>query len=207
MPPFYGVGALEGLRGEISIFNSEAILTSVSEDRGLQSVPASGAKATLLVGQSVSEWSDTYVSEAISFQEFERSIAELAASQGVDQAKPFMFVIEGEFTDVRLHVINGACPIHSRIRKIAIAEGDQPFELEANNMSGILVAVYAEDAVGTLTHPTSTTHAHLVFADEATRARVTGHGERIGLAKGAVLKLPKQRNDGNVPENHGRAPP
>jgi hypothetical protein len=76
------------------------------------------------------------------------------------------------------------------MKKLDIDEGNRPFVLQAETMNGALIGVHAADAVGKLTHPATSTHAHLVYVDEETGERVTGHIERIGLAKDAVLKLP-----------------
>lgn len=61
-------------------------------------------------------------------------------------------------------------------------------------MSGTLVGVYAADSVGRLAHPATKTHTHLIYTDPATGERVTGQVERVGLAKGAALKLPAKAN-------------
>jgi alpha-acetolactate decarboxylase len=192
-PHFYGVGALEGLEGEITVLGSVAVVTRVTPDGALQAATAPDAKATLLVGQSVERWTRQSLTEAVSHERFDESIGARAGGTGVETADPFVFVIEGAFTDVRLHVINGACPIHARINQLEIAEGERPFELEAENVSGTLVGVYAAGAVGRLTHPATKTHAHLIYTDPATGERVTGHVERAGVAEGAVLKLPAGR--------------
>jgi hypothetical protein len=181
---------LEGLKGEITVLDSVAVVTCVTPDGGPQAVAASDAKATLMVGQSVERWTRQALAEAVSHERFDETIGARAGGAGLETADPFVFVVEGTFADVRLHVINGACPIHARINKLEIAEGERPFELDVKNVSGTLVGVYAADAVGRLTHPATKTHTHLIYTDPATGERVTGHVERVGLAKGAVLKLP-----------------
>ena len=110
---------------------------------------------------------------------------------------PFIFVVEGGFTDVRIHVINGACPIRARIKNIDIEPENQPYELEEKSVRGTLVAVHATESVGKLTHPATSTHAHLIYIDEGTGEHVTGHLEQVGLAKGAVLKLPESGEQGD----------
>lgn len=189
-PHFHGVGALEGLGGEITILDSVAVVTEVAPDGRPQALSPADRKATLLVGQSIAEWTSLTLGEAIPHDRFDETVAATAAGAGVDRAAPFAFVIEGVFTDVRLHVINGACPIHARLKNLALDENQRPFELEVQRLAGTLVGVYAADAVGELTHPATSTHAHLVYADPETGERVTGHLERVGLASGARLKLP-----------------
>lgn len=195
-PHFYGVGALEGLRGEITIQDSAAIVTGVTPDGRLQPLAPADLQATLLVGRSIEEWTNVTLTEAVSHVEFDEIIATTAARMGINTAVPFMFVVDGEFTDVRLHVINGACPVHARMKKLTLDQNERPYELEAERLTGTLVGVYAADAVGKLTHPATSTHVHLVYEDRETGQIVTGHLERVGLAVGAVVKLPKPSMSG-----------
>ncbi len=195
-PHFYGVGALEGLRGEITIQDSVAVVTGVTPDGRLQPLAPADLQATLLVGQSIGEWTSMTLTEAVSHDRFDETIATTAARIGIDTAAPFMFVVDGEFTDVRLHVINGACPVHARMKNLRLDPRDRPYELEAERMTGTLVGVYAADAVGKLTHPATSTHVHLIYEDRDTGQIITGHLERVGLAAGAVLKLAKSSMSG-----------
>lgn len=197
-PRFYGVGALEGLRGEITIQDSVAIVTGVTPDGRLQPLAPADLQATLLVGQSIGQWMNVTLTETVSHVQFDEVIATTAARAGVDTAVPFMFVVDGEFTDVRLHVINGACPIHARMKNLTLDPDEQPHEWEAKRLTGTLVGVYAADAVGKLTHPATSTHVHLIYQDHDTGQIVTGHLERVGLAPGAVVKLPKLSTPGAV---------
>lgn len=190
-PHFYGVGALEGLRGEVTIVNSEAVATGATAAGGTEQLKPSGLEAALLVGQSVPEWTRVEINQDISSERFDEAVMTAATHQGLNPAQPFLFAIEGGFTDVRLHVINGACPIHARMKKLNLRPEEQPFELEAETLYGTVVGVYAPDSVGTLTHPATSTHAHLVYVDPRTGDRLTGHLERIGITQGAILKLPK----------------
>jgi hypothetical protein len=108
----------------------------------------------------------------------------------VSLEEPFFFTLEGEFTDVRLHVINGACPVHARMKKIDLPAQSQPFESEQQKMRGRVVGVFAENAVGSLTHPATSTHAHILFEDPNSGKTVTAHLEQVGIGKGATLRLP-----------------
>ena len=189
-PHFYAVGALEGLRGEITIQDSVAMVTGVRPDGSPQSLAPADLQAALLAGQSVEAWTSVTLADAVPHDGFDQAVATMAAGKGIDTAAPFMFMVDGEFTDVRLHVIHGACPVHARMKNITLDKGEQPYEMEAERVSGTLVGVYAADAVGKLTHPATSTHVHLIYEDRETGEIVTGHLERVGLAAGAVVKLP-----------------
>jgi hypothetical protein len=190
-PHFYGVGALEGLRGEITVLDSHPIATAVAENGSPLPLTGAEEEATLLVGRSIPRWRELALDEPVAPGGFDATVGALAAANGVDVTAPFVFVVEGEFTDLRLHVINGACPIHARNAGIELAEDERPFVREAERIAGTLVGVHAENSTGRLTHPGTSVHAHLVTTDAATGRRVTGHLERVGLARGAVLKLPE----------------
>jgi hypothetical protein len=104
--------------------------------------------------------------------------------------EPFLFTVEGEFVDVRLHVINGACPIRARMKKEELSDELKPFEAEMPAIRGTIVGVFAKDAVGKLTHPATSTHCHLVFTDPESGKQVTGHIEQIGIRGGAKVRVP-----------------
>ncbi len=192
-PHFYAVAALEGLAGEVTIRDDKVIITGVGSDGKL--VPLEDAdgnrQATMLVGAYVPSWTRHSVSKTVSPQDFNQFIADTASAAGIDTDKPFIFSLEGEFTDISLHVIHGACPIHARMQKIDLPKNKRPFESNLKKVSGTIVGVYAKDAVGNLTHPATSTHVHLIYKDEATGNLLTGHIEKIAVSNGTVVMLPK----------------
>lgn len=190
-PHFFGVAALERLQGEITIFDSEVTVTGVAAGGKLEAVPGEDLQATLLVGARIPAWTEAKVASATPPGDFDRLIGDAATRSGLDISKPFVFTLEGEFSDVRVHVINGACPMHARLKKIEIPKEQKPFEREYKTIRGRVVGVYASDAVGKLTHPATSTHVHLLFQDKtAGEKQATAHVEQIGLAPGTVLRLP-----------------
>jgi len=189
-PHVYALGALAGLAGEITILNSEPILTGVSATgRPVPHVQAA-PQATLLVGQTVAAWDAVDLHASVEPDDFDATIAAALRAARLDPERPVLFLIEGEFTDVRLHVLNGACPVHARMKGIELPAERRPFELESATIRGTLLGIHAADAVGELTHPATSTHVHLVYVERESGALVTAHLERVGVAQGAVLKLP-----------------
>lgn len=193
-PHFYAVGALEQLRGEISIFDGEPIVTSVGQDGKLQSRDADAERlqATLLVGGSVAEWKEVRLNEDVAGDDFDQFICNEAEKLGVDTRRPFLFLMSGEFRKVHLHVINGACPVHARLRNKSIAETQKPFEEKMEQVSGKLIGVFARNAVGKLTHPATSVHAHLVFEGQGGWL-LTGHLEQVSVGRGTTLLFPMTR--------------
>jgi len=190
-PHFFGVAALEGLAGEVTIHESRITATGVNTDGQLGPVDVSDAEATLLVGAYIPSWTDHVVARDIGPGEVDQYLADVASRAGVDVSRAFVFTADGEFSPVRLHVIHGACPMHARLMKTELPPEQRPFEADLDRVRGTMVGVFAIDAVGDITHPATMIHAHLVFEDRETGKPVTGHIEQIGLVEGAVIRLPQ----------------
>jgi alpha-acetolactate decarboxylase len=192
-PNFYGVAALEKLQGEVTVHDGKITVTSVNSDGQLEPLAGKLAdkQATLLVGAYVPEWLKRPVTSEIPADQFDQYIARVALEAGIKTTEPFLFTVEGEFTNVYLHVINGACPIHARLKNKDLPTESRAFEKEMANVKGTLVGIYAKDAVGKLTHPATSTHVHLLYKDPQTGANVTAHLERLGIGPGSVISLPK----------------
>jgi hypothetical protein len=167
-----------------------AVVTGRAPDGRLHSLPPADLQATLLAGRTVPEWTRLVLHEEVPEDRLDATIGVAAEDAGLDPAAPFVFVVEGVVTGVRLHVINGACPVHARMKNLTLGQDERPFELEATTLEGTVVGVYAQGSVGELTHPATSIHAHLIWEDARTGQRDTGHLERFGLAPGAVLRLP-----------------
>lgn len=188
-PHFYGVGAVEGLAGEISLLDSKPTLTAVGADGKLRNALKEDSNATLLIGQTVTAWKEIAVQEDIAADDFDRHLRGFAEQQGLPGDEPFIFLVEGEFLEMKLHVINGACPVHARANGMEIDKQHRPYELSSDTIRGTMVGVHALNAAGRMTHPGTTTHRHLVFEDAGLKQSVTGHVERAGVKKGAKIKL------------------
>ena len=187
---FYALGAVEGLQGEITILDSRAYVSAAHKGIKPQAQPASGVQATMLVGQFVAAWEQVDINQVVVYEKVDETIGQAAMAKSFDTSKPFVFLLEGEFSQVRLHVINGACPIRARMKKEGLDDDHRPYEFNATRIKGTIVGIYAEDSVGKLTHPATQQHAHLIYTDPSSGERITGHLESYGIRPGAVLKLP-----------------
>lgn len=189
---FHGIGALEGLDGEVTIDDGMVHITSLDDAGNLHVIEdAKGERqATMLVGGIVPSWSCVSVDSSVAPKAFDQFIADAAVQAGVDTDKPFMFKVEGTFSDARIHVIHGACPVHARMQKIELPQEKRPFENDMTQVTGKIIGVFAKDAVGKLTHPATSTHMHLLFTDDQSGKLATAHIEKIGLAKGSAVSFP-----------------
>jgi alpha-acetolactate decarboxylase len=190
-PNFYAVGALAGLRGEISIIDGQATVTVVSDQ--LKACPAAGKpseqQATMLIGAYVDSWTESAITHDLSDTELDSWIESEIERLGGDAKQPKLFMIVGDFERVDLHVLNGACPVHARIRKLEIPVAERPFEANMKSISGQVVGVFANDAVGNITHPATRTHKHVVYRDPQTGEKLTAHVESLSVKQGSRLKL------------------
>jgi hypothetical protein len=194
-PHFYAVGALAGLQGEISVIDSRATVTEVTDQA--QAKPtnndAANRKATLLIGAYIDEWIEIDCEEDLTDTELDDWIKSEIQQNGGDVQQPVMFMLRGSFSDIHLHVINGACPVHARVRQIEIPESKRPFDTTMASVTGEVVGVFAMDAAGKLTHPATSTHKHLVYRAAADAEALNGHVESMSVKRGTKLLLPIQR--------------
>ncbi len=175
------VGALEGLKGEITVINGEAWIARAPEVDEIvgEHTRTSTASATLMVASDIEAWQEILITEE-SDDDLDAIVLAHATAVGVDVSRPFPFLIEGEFADVHLHVIRGGCPI-------ANPDGPKPARAEEVLAQGKIVGFYAANSAGNLTHHTSDVHAHVVIDGEKL---VSGHMDSVKLKVGNILRLP-----------------
>jgi len=183
----FAVGALEGLQGEITIMNGEIWISEGSAERAVTTRgQVSDAQATVLFAAEVLEWQDVPVDADVDPSVFDAFLAEQALSAGIDPSQPFPFVVEGDLEHLSLHVIAGECPI--RARMLGADAKSPPYQLHAEATAGRLVGIYAPDSGGVVCHAGSKSHVHALLEDDG---GLTGHVESVGLAAGALLRLPR----------------
>jgi alpha-acetolactate decarboxylase len=188
----YAVGALEGLAGEITIFDSSIVATSLSDANSLSPVEAPLPQATLLIGRVAAQWLEFAIESDIAANEFDAYLAEVAGKNEVDLSVPTVFTIEGEFNECCFHVINGACPVHAELHGVEMADNVKPYKTTKPKIRGTLVGVFAKDAAGVITHPGTTTHTHIVFKQTEDSEKLTAHVESTGILAGSVLRFPTE---------------
>jgi hypothetical protein len=186
----YAVGALAGLEGEITIAGGKTWVARVSQDalvvRGPQA--SDGDQATLLTVANVDRWESDVITTTIQGTALEETIEQVARSHGIDTARPFPFLIEGEAVDLDIHVINGYCPIGTD----PVPVSAKPWRRSGGHPGrAVVVGFYAAHAEGIMTHHGSSIHAHAILTVDG--QVVTGHVERLGVGPGTVVRTPLQR--------------
>lgn len=186
-PHAVGVGALEGLAGEITIIDGDVWVSRVAEAdlRITGPDPVDGDQASLLTLAHVAEWQTVTIETAAEGHQLESLIEQTAIERGVDTTEPFPFVIEGNLAGIDLHVINGYCPIATDPATVDAEpwrwSNPQPIDV-------IIVGFFAPDAAGVMTHHGTSVHMHAILSVDG--KTITGHNDRVSITRGMTLRLP-----------------
>jgi len=164
----YGLGALENLKGEILMINSDPIISTVQES-SLRIENSYKYNAALLVYAQVRKWKKLKIPGNIQHaQEMESFILEMARNQKLDVKRPFPFMITGTIKEGKWHVIDWK-------------EGDTEHTPEKHKTSGLrgtvqnqgvrVLGFYSDKHQGIFTHHSSSVHMHMI-TDEGS---ITAH--------------------------------
>jgi alpha-acetolactate decarboxylase len=184
-PHTFAVGALSGLRGEVTVIDDEVFRAYPADSASGARVErgAGGEEATLLVVTRVRRWREVASPADVPFRELDRFVEETAKANGLDVEAPFPVRIEGELRGLRWHVVdgrrvpeNGSHDDHVRTAVTGAAD----------RMRARLVGFFSKKHQGVFTHMGSSTHFHVVSDD----ARATGHVDEVSIPRGARVLLP-----------------
>ena len=185
----YAVGPEEGLKGEITIWDSTPLLSEIDGGGKLVINDAFARKACFLVYGQVSDWQAVSIKDAVSDQSISNQVQALARANGVATDKPFVFLVMGRAKSALFHVLNkiddlppdGTTHQHEKA-KVKFKLFDQPVEI---------LGFYSEHHQGVFTHRDSFVHLHLKTLD----SKQAGHLETFELEPGSTVYLPKNQSD------------
>lgn len=192
----WGVGALEGLRGEIIQVDGRLLVSPGSDSKGGVRPPQPGEKAALWATGRVAAWREVKVPADLTLQELEAFIAEQAKAAGLDPSEPFVFRLTGQFAHLLWHVVTGEPPKASSADQGHAGHGSHGGH--ANKRTGMvlvrdpsaegqLVGVSSGAALeGVVSHPGERLHLHFIDPAET----VSGHVDKVTVKTGASLWLP-----------------
>lgn len=179
----YGVGALEGLDGEILIWDSKLTLTRAKKG-GTPTISndAMGEKALLLVTASVSEWIDIPFDGTILESSLNDYIQQVAEERNLNISEPFPFILEGVFTSVKWHIISdpGVDGTHDDHMNKSWNRTDE-------KINSKILGFYSTKHHAIFTHHSTNSHMH--FYHEL--SGLSGHVDELILSENIILKLPK----------------
>lgn len=180
----YALGAIENLKGEIQIFNSEPYNTYV-ENGEIKFDKSYSNQATLLVYATVKNWISVQIPNTIiTMDDFEKFIEQTAKKHNIDHKRPFPFLVEGNANEINWHVIDWK-------------DGDKEHSHQKHISSGLngtlknkevdLLGFYSDSHHAIFTHHTTNMHIHMKLKDE----KIAGHVDDLKLGQNMILKLPK----------------
>ncbi len=191
----YAMGPVDGLDGEITIFDSRPYITKVRGD-GYVMDNTFKHGAFFLVWSEQSRWSDVLIPDNVKgYVDLQRFVKTQAQVAGIDVTKPFPFLLSGTPLEVKWH-INIDRTEGNPITNELFAKSKQPFV--TRNEPADILGFYSEHHAGVfLTKYTpvikedsgmqNAIHIHLV----SRVSKASGHIDDITLGKYMVLRLPK----------------
>ena len=193
-PGLFAVGPIDGLDGEITIFDSKPYITQV---RGSDFVMDNTFKhgAFFLVWTEQTKWQDVRVPATIKgYVDLQQFVKAQAQTAGIDVTKPFPFLLAGTPVEIKWH-INVDRTKGNPITKELFQKSKQPFVTKNEPVD--IIGFYAEHHAGVFlpssnpafmegTGVQNAIHIHLV----SKTSKAAGHIDNITLGEGMVLRLP-----------------
>jgi acetolactate decarboxylase len=192
----YAMGPVDGLDGEITVFNSKPYITKV---RGTDYTAENTWKhgAFFLVWTEQENWQDVPVPATVKgYVDLQKFVKEQAQNVGIDTAKPFPFLLSGTPVEIKWH-INVDRTEGKPITKESFFRSKQPFV--TRNEPVDIVGFYSEHHAGVFltqfapaikegSGRENAIHIHLVSRS----SKAAGHIDDITPGEGMVLRLPKR---------------
>lgn len=195
----YGVGAMAGLLGEVTIDDGRVWVTRAASD-GLRTsglfpggaaasdpLAADADRATLLTLARVTRWQERTISPGegeLGGGALEEAIRGLAVAHGVGgrgaAERPFVFTIDSKSASLELHVIDGSCPsadAEARAVHLVVAPGERVR----------IIGIFAPGREGELTHHGTALHAHAILTRDG--GTITAHADTLRVGAGSVLRV------------------
>jgi alpha-acetolactate decarboxylase len=182
----FAVGALSGLRGEITVINGKFYISlgSPTSSRLMQD-EVNNEEASLLVAAKVTQWKKIIVPKDMTQADFEAFVIESAKKDGLDISKPFPFVLNGDISDYKVHVL--AAPNPDGAGHGSKGAGAIQYNSSGNSIKGQLVGFYSgSELSGVISHPGELFHVHMVDAKET----ISAHVDSYGTLQQSVLLIP-----------------
>jgi acetolactate decarboxylase len=191
----YAIGPVDGLDGEITIFDSKPYITKVrGNDYTLDKTLKHGA--FFLVWSEQANWSDVKVPATIKgYIDLQNFVKEQAQKAGIDVTKPFPFLMTGAPAEIKWH-INIDRTEGKPITKELFLKSKEPYVTKNETVD--IIGFYSEHHAGVFltqfapaikegSGMENAIHIHLV----SKISKAAGHIDDITFGDGMVLRLPK----------------
>jgi len=191
----FAIGPIDGLDGEITIFDSKPYITKVrGNDYTVDKTLKHGA--IFLVWTEQANWVDFPLPASVKgYADLQKFIKEQAQKAGVDVTKPFPFLMAGTPTEIKWHINvdrTEGKPITKELfakSKQGYVEKNEPVDIigfYAEGHPGEFISQYAP-AIKEGSGMQNFIHIHLV----SKTSKAAGHIDDITFGDGMVLRLPK----------------
>jgi acetolactate decarboxylase len=194
-PGLFAVGPIDGLDGEITIFDSKPYITKV---RGKDYIVDNTFKhgAFFLVWTEQPKWQDVPVPNTVKgYVDLQKFVKAQAQAAGIDITKPFPFLLAGTPIEIKWH-INVDRTEGKPITNELFVKSKEPFVTKNEPVD--IIGFYAEHHAGIFLPSSSPAfmegtgvqnaiHIHLV----SKTSKAAGHIDNITLGENMVLRLPK----------------
>lgn len=191
----YAMGPIDGLDGEITIFDSKPYITQVrGNDYTLDKTFKHGA--FFLVWTEQANWIDMPLPATVKgYLDLQNFVKEQAQKSGLDVTKPFPFLLAGTPVEIKWH-INVDRTEGNPITKELFVKSKEPYVTKnepvdiigfySDHHVGVFLAEYAP-AIKEGSGMKNAIHIHLV----SKTSKAAGHIDDITFGDGMVLRLPK----------------
>lgn len=191
----YAMGPVDGLDGEITIFDSKPYITQV---RGADYTLDKSFKhgAFFLVWSEQTKWQDVPVPATVKgYVDLQNFVKAQAQAAGIDVTKPFPFLLAGTPAEIKWH-INTDRTEGKPITKELFMKSKAPFVMKSEPVD--IIGFYSEHHAGVFltqfapaikegSGMQNAIHIHQV----SRTSKAAGHIDDIVLGEGMVLRLPK----------------
>lgn len=182
----YALGAFENLKGEILILDGKSYSTRAENGDQVQFIDAFEEKANLLVTAQVESWQEIeLIGDIHTMADLQDALEEAAGKHGTDMDSPFPFLIEGNFGELKWHVIDWP-------------EGDKEHTHQKHQTSGPhgvlenrgmkILGFWSDSHHGIFTHHSTNLHMHFITEDKT----LAGHLDDLENGRNLTLYFPKR---------------
>ncbi len=184
MKDLYALGPLDGLKGEVTIWDGKPSVARIRDGKVAIS-DSFEHKACFLVYAEVKSWQEVAIPDEIKDEkQLEEFVKGAGAEAGIEVKRPFPFLVKAAPKKVTLHVVNKTDDSpHTK-------ESHEKIKLRfsVENEAVQIVGFYSDSHHGVFTHHTTNIHMHAITDD----GKQSGHVETIQFGKGGKLLLPKR---------------
>lgn len=180
----YGLGAMEGLNGEVVIMDNKILINTAEPNEIPVSISeiTSEDRALLLATATVENWQTVRIFDSATSSNIDEIIKNKAYKMGINTNMPFLFMIDGDFELLNWHIISspGIGGNHNDHLSSAWTRSDK-------NLDGKILGFYSENHQAIFTHHTTYTHMHVIYEVD----QLSGHVDDLILKSHWTLSLPE----------------